>query len=69
MSKKYFAADGSFGDADLIVVDTSEWGNEEWEIIDNAPDSERMSIAFQLSAGVADREAPAGQDPLPGFQS
>jgi hypothetical protein len=69
VSKTYFAADGSFGNADLIVVDTSNWGTEEWDIIDNTPDAERMSVAFQLSVDADSREVPAGQDPLPGFQS
>jgi hypothetical protein len=30
----YFAADGSYGDADsMVVVDTAEWTNEMWDFI------------------------------------
>lgn len=50
MSTHYFAADGSFGTGDIIVVNTANWSPEEWEIVDSASDDERMSIAYQISA-------------------
>ncbi len=50
-TKTYFASDGSYGDgSDIVVIDTTDWGSEEWEIIDEAPDSERREIALQLSS-------------------
>lgn len=50
MSKHYyFAADGSYGSGDIVVVDTTNWSPEEWEIVENATDGERMSIAYQVS--------------------
>lgn len=60
----YFAADGSYGEADILVLDTSDWSQDEWDIIENAPDSERMAIAWQLSNGPS---VNPGQDPLPGI--
>ena len=49
MTKHYFAADGSYGDAQIIVVDTSDWSKDEWDIIENCSDSERLDIAYQLT--------------------
>lgn len=49
MSKHYFAADGNYGSAEgLVVVDTSDWTEEEWEVIDCARESERPEIAKQM---------------------
>lgn len=60
----YFAADGSYGSSDLVIVDTSNWSIDEWDIVENAPDNERMSIAWQLSNGPS---VNPDQDPLPGI--
>lgn len=60
----YFAADGSYGNSDLVIVDTSDWTTDEWDIVENAPDSERMSIAWQLCNGP---DTDPGQDSLPGI--
>lgn len=52
--KHYFSIDGNYGSADgLIVVDTSAWTVDEWEIIDETPDSERASVAKQLAANTS----------------
>jgi hypothetical protein len=62
MTATYFAADGSYGNAEgLIIVDTSDWTEEEWDIIDETTDSTRVSIAEQLAKSVL------GQDALPGL--
>lgn len=46
----YFASDGNFGDAEgMVMVDTTDWTEEEWEIIENARESDRAEIASQLS--------------------
>lgn len=59
----YFAADGSYGDAaGLIIIDTSEWNEEEWAIIDEARDSERVRLAYELSTDAPDQPA------LPGLE-
>mgnify|MGYP006297109677 CR=1 FL=1 len=60
----YFAADGSYGDADLVIIDTSEWTQDEWDIVENATDAERMVIAWQLSNGP---DSHPDQDTLPGI--
>jgi len=63
MTIHYFAADGNYGNArQLVVVDTSDWTEDEWEDVDNAPDSERGSIALQLSGG---KMKPTAQLALP----
>lgn len=50
MSDHYFAKDGSYGDAlGLVVVDTSEWTEQDWILIDEAMDDERPEIAEQIS--------------------
>lgn len=46
MSKTYFSIDGSYGDAkDLIILDTSSWDEETWEIIGQLSDSDRYRFA------------------------
>lgn len=49
MSRHYFATDGSYGDAEgLVVVDTSDWTDDEWDLIADAPESLRASVAATL---------------------
>lgn len=63
MTASYFASDGSYGDAkDLIVLDTSEWTEDEWAIIENARDSERVRLAYELTHDLAE------QPTLPGLE-
>jgi hypothetical protein len=46
----YFASDGSFGSADgLEIVDTSDWTEQDWEMIENASDSERPALAQHIA--------------------
>lgn len=47
MSKyTYFAADGSYGDAEhLILLDTSDWSDEKWEEVNQMTNVERCLFA------------------------
>ena len=46
----YFASDGSYGDADgIVLIDTTDWESPEWEEIDNMTDSERYEFATMLA--------------------
>lgn len=46
----YFAADGSYGDGeDILVIDTHYWTEEMWEEIDSCGDSMRIALAHQFS--------------------
>jgi hypothetical protein len=47
------------------VIDTSEWSQDEWDIIENCQDSERIAIAWQLAN---DPIQDNGQDMLPGIE-
>lgn len=48
--RHYFSQDGNYGDADaLLVVDTTDWTNEDWDEIDEAPDYDRPRIARLIS--------------------
>jgi hypothetical protein len=50
MAKTYFAEDGSYGDAErLVVMDTSDWTDEEWQKIEEASDWERPAIAQDIT--------------------
>ena len=50
MTIHYFAKDGNYGDAkDLVIVDTTDWSDDEWADIDFAIDSNRPEIALALS--------------------
>lgn len=48
----YFCLDGSYGDAEgMVVTDTSEWTNEEWTMIHEASDYDRAYIAYCFEKG------------------
>lgn len=50
MTIHYFAADGNYGDAtNLVIVDTSDWTEDEWADISFAIDANRPLIALSLS--------------------
>ena len=50
MTNTYFAADGNCGSAEgLVIIDTSDWTESEWDIILDAPDEERARIAQEIS--------------------
>ena len=55
MGLHYFAADGNYGDAaSLVVVDTSDWTEDEWAAIDEARDEDRGRIALELETQPAE---------------
>ena len=46
----YFAADGSYGDAqDLLIVSTNDWPDETFEWVEDASDRGRLAIAIQIA--------------------
>jgi hypothetical protein len=45
----WVADDGSFGSGEVIEFDTSRWTEEDFEEVDNASDSERLSIAKRIN--------------------
>lgn len=51
----YFAEDGSYGSADgITIVDTANWTDADWELIDFSTDSERAALAQKISDGYDD---------------
>jgi hypothetical protein len=45
----YFAYDGSYGDGNaLLILDTHAFTDEDWEAIDAASDTERVSVAIDI---------------------
>lgn len=49
----YFAIDGSYGDAEgMVVADTSDWTNEMWDMIHESSDFDRGYIAECFENGV-----------------
>lgn len=55
MTISYFATDGNCGSAEgLVVIDTSDWTESEWDIILDAPDEERARIAQEISSFSSD---------------
>ena len=45
----YFAADGNYGSAyDAVVVDTGEWTETDWEMIESSGDTGRMAAVGQI---------------------
>jgi hypothetical protein len=50
MTIHYFAADGNFGNAtNLVIVDTTDWTDEEWADVEYAIDDQRSTTALSLS--------------------
>ena len=46
----YFAQDGNYGDAtELIIVDTTNWTEDDWLLIEDATDSERADMAERIT--------------------
>ena len=49
-SLSYFAKDGNYGDANgIIVVDTSEWTDSDFEMLDGVSDWDRPLAARTIS--------------------
>ena len=49
MTIHYFAADGNFGNAtNLVIVDTTDWTDEEWADVEYAIDDQRSTTALSL---------------------
>jgi hypothetical protein len=45
-SSVYFAEDGSYGSASLVILaDVSSWGERDWQMIEEASDAERPHVA------------------------
>lgn len=50
MGTTYFAIDGNYGDADgIVIVETSEWSEDDWSAIEMAGDADRASVAYALA--------------------
>ena len=48
MAYTYFAKDGSYGDASgLVIVDTSKWSEETWQMIEETSDEFRSVRASE----------------------
>jgi len=44
----YFAKDGSYGDASgLVILDTSKWTEETWQMIEETSDGFRSTRAIE----------------------
>lgn len=45
----YFAADGSYGDAqDLLIVSTSDWSQSDLDLIEETSDFARLAMAITV---------------------
>jgi len=46
----YFASDGNYGDAtNLVILHTDDWTPEDWDIILDCSDSDRLKVAESIS--------------------
>ena len=46
----YFASDGSYGTVSgLVIVDTSQWSDDDWTRIAESSDYDRASIAASIA--------------------
>lgn len=52
MTMYYFAEDGNFGySKGLVIVDTSDWDDDDWAAIDFAPDNDKARVAKAIASG------------------
>lgn len=50
MATSYFAIDGNYGNADgIVIVDTSDWSEDDWSAVEMAGDADRASVAYALA--------------------
>lgn len=47
----YVSTDGNYGGEDSLHFDLSELSNEQWETLDNIPDSDRYYYVFAILNG------------------
>jgi hypothetical protein len=46
----YFADDGAYGNATgLVIIDTGDWTEEDWDLIDDTQDWERPRVARDIA--------------------
>ena len=47
----YFAGDGNYGleNGNFVLLDVSEWTDEDWNTIEETPDFDRPRIAYKIS--------------------
>lgn len=50
MALTYFAADGSYGDANgVVIIDTRAWSPEDWAAIESVGDFTRANVAYRTA--------------------
>jgi hypothetical protein len=49
MKDLWVADDGSYGSTQIVLVDTKDWTDADWEKLADAGDSERMEVAVSIS--------------------
>lgn len=50
MALTFFASDGSFGNANgLVIIDTRAWSPEDWKAVESATDWNRSAIAHNIA--------------------
>ena len=50
-----FSTDGSFGAASgMVVVDTRIWNEQDWDMIDNCLNDERVNVAIEIAKKYGD---------------
>jgi len=57
MKMSYFAVDGSYGSADdIIIVDTGDWSEDEWDAVTMSTDTNRLEVVRQILDNASDAE-------------
>jgi hypothetical protein len=45
----WVAEDGSFGQSQIVLIDTSDWTIEDWREMEEAGDYQRMNVALDIA--------------------
>lgn len=49
MKDLWVTEDGTYGTSNIVLVDTNNWTDADWEKLEDAGDSERMEVAVSIA--------------------
>ena len=56
MSEIWIAADGTYGQGKVASIDTTDWTQDDFDELAEAPDCTRMKLAFVIAASYVARK-------------
>lgn len=44
----WITADGTYGTGEIMLFDTGSWTDEDWQALDEAADSDKQDLAYEI---------------------